>query len=313
MRLTRRGGHRSRPLMGAAPAPGKCNTAVMTIALVIKVADGIVIAADSATTLAQMSPDGQPVVANIYNNANKVFNLHKALPIGAMTWGLGNIGESSISTLSKDLRRRFHGDDTGHKDWALQKEAYAIDEVAQRAHEFLYSERYEPVAGSGEQPESLRLGFLIAGYSSDENVPHVYMLNPGSASPEPVEVLAGETGAAWWGQPEAIARIMNGMSLDTPLALQSLGLAPAVADQAAADLMGQVRASLVAPAMPIQDAIDLACFLVDATIQFVRFSPGSPTVGGPIDVATITKHEGFRWVRRKHFFEARLNPKEEVR
>jgi len=30
-------------------------------------------------------------------------------------------------------------------------------------------------------------------------------------------------------------------------------------------------------------------------------------------VATITKHEGFRWVRRKHFFEARLNPKEEVR
>jgi hypothetical protein len=62
--------------------------------------------------------------------------------------------------------------------------------------------------------------------------------------------------------------------------------------------------------MPIQDAIDLAHFLVDATIQFVRFSPGSPTVGGPIEIATITKHEGFKWVARKHYFESRLNPQE---
>jgi hypothetical protein len=60
--------------------------------------------------------------------------------------------------------------------------------------------------------------------------------------------------------------------------------------------------------MPIQDAIDLAEYLVHTTIQYVRFSPGEPVVGGPIEIATITKHEGFKWIRRKHFFEARLNP-----
>ncbi len=65
----------------------------------------------------------------------------------------------------------------------------------------------------------------------------------------------------------------------------------------------------MAPApMPIQDAIDLATFLVDVTIKFSRFAPGPPTVGGPIEVAAITKHEGFKWVRRKFYYQAKYNP-----
>lgn len=60
--------------------------------------------------------------------------------------------------------------------------------------------------------------------------------------------------------------------------------------------------------MPIQDAIDLAEFLARLTIEFVRFCPGDATVGGPIEIAAVTKHEGFKWVRRKHYFNAALNP-----
>ena len=32
------------------------------------------------------------------------------------------------------------------------------------------------------------------------------------------------------------------------------------------------------------------------------------TVGGPIDVAIISKGDGFVWIKRKHYFEPRLNP-----
>lgn len=60
--------------------------------------------------------------------------------------------------------------------------------------------------------------------------------------------------------------------------------------------------------MPIQDAIDLVEFLVDLTIKYSQFSPGATTVGGPIEIAAITKHEGFKWVRRKHYFTSELNP-----
>lgn len=59
--------------------------------------------------------------------------------------------------------------------------------------------------------------------------------------------------------------------------------------------------------MPIQDAIDLAEFLVHAAIMYSRFSPGAQIVGGPIEIAAITKHEGFKWIRRKHYYDQRLN------
>jgi hypothetical protein len=60
--------------------------------------------------------------------------------------------------------------------------------------------------------------------------------------------------------------------------------------------------------MPIQDAIDLGRFLVDAAINFSRFLPGPQVVGGPIEIAAITKHEGFKWIERKYYFDDKLNP-----
>jgi len=59
--------------------------------------------------------------------------------------------------------------------------------------------------------------------------------------------------------------------------------------------------------MPIQDAIDLVEYLIEVTVGFVRFAPGNATVAKPIDVAAITPHEGFKWVRRKHYFNSDLN------
>lgn len=283
----------------------------MTIALLIKVHDGVVLAADSATTVTAAQPDGSTAIVNIYNNANKVFNLHKNLPIGAMTWGLGNIGPASISTLSKDLRTRFHGVNTD--SWALDPEAYDVEDVASKAAKFFYEDRFVPVHQHVDEALKPELGYLVGGYSSDSGEPRVFVTSTtGSDAGKPVELLAGDTGAFWWGQPEAITRILTGVSLDTAAALSNLGVPAAQAQQTAIAIQQQVQTQLVVPAMPIQDAIDLAEFLVDATIQYVRFSPGGATVGGPIEIATITKHEGFKWVTRKHYFQAGLNPASET-
>ena len=59
--------------------------------------------------------------------------------------------------------------------------------------------------------------------------------------------------------------------------------------------------------MPTGDAIALADFLVGTTKQFVHFLRGADTVGGDTDLATITRHEGFKWIRRKHFYPRDLN------
>jgi hypothetical protein len=285
----------------------------MTIALLIKVNDGMVLASDSATTLVARMPDGSQAVSNTYNNANKVFNLHKGLPIGAMTWGLGNIGPASIATIAKDLRRRFHGDDTTPENWAIGDNSYEIESIAEKTRAYLHDGKYELVeqAASEEGVQAPQLGFLVAGYSRGSDEPRAYVMNFDSSGEASIdEVLANDTGAAWWGQPEAISRILTGLSPAVPNALVNLGvgLTPEQAQEVALGIQQQIKEQIAPPAMPIQDAIDLAEFLVHATIQFVRFSPGPPTVGGPIEIATITKHEGFRWVRRKHFFDSRLNP-----
>jgi hypothetical protein len=59
----------------------------------------------------------------------------------------------------------------------------------------------------------------------------------------------------------------------------------------------------------IHDAIDLARYLVKTAIGFTKFSitKQPKTVGGPIEIAAIIKHEGFRWIQRKHFYPAGLN------
>ena len=119
------------------------------------------------------------------------------------------------------------------------------------------------------------------------------------------------SGAAWWGLSEAITRLLLGVSQSLPEALVNLGVPPSDVPAYVSAIQGQVQQQLVPPAMPIQDAIDLAEFLVDVTIKFVRFSPGHPMVGGPVEIAAVTKHEGFKWVMRKHYYDARLNPTRE--
>ena len=279
---------------------------VMTIALAIKVDDGVVLAADSATTMLQTDSSGAVSVMNIYNNANKLFNLHKGLPLGALTWGLGNIGPASISTLAKDLRKRFDG--PAGSPGALDASSYDMETVSQNVQQFLETEKYDPAFVGVQQPDRPYLGFLTVGYSSGADSPQLFELSLGATPTVRQEVLKDDTGVIWWGQPEAISRILNGFSLDTPQALLNIGMDAASVDPVMRGLRQQVSAQLTQSAMPIKDAIDLAEFLVYATVQFVRFAPGNPTVGGPIEIATVTKHEGFKWVARKHYYDRKLNP-----
>lgn len=61
--------------------------------------------------------------------------------------------------------------------------------------------------------------------------------------------------------------------------------------------------------MPKQDLIELAEALVSITAIERKASDDAGTVGGPIDVALITRAEGFVWIKRKHHFNAELNPR----
>ena len=61
--------------------------------------------------------------------------------------------------------------------------------------------------------------------------------------------------------------------------------------------------------MPKQELIELAEALVSITAIERKATVDEGTVGGPVDVALITKHEGFVWIKRKHHFPRDLNPR----
>lgn len=142
----------------------------MTIAISLKVNDGVILGSDSASTLIDQGGE----VRNVYNHANKVFNLRKGLPIGAITWGSGAIGAVAISTLAKDLRKRFTGPEASHEAWSLEGVTYSIQGVAQRLREFIFDERYTPAFASAQpKPE---LGFIIAGFSAGSEMAEEFEL-----------------------------------------------------------------------------------------------------------------------------------------
>ncbi|HKZ76819.1 MAG TPA: hypothetical protein VJ124_00740 [Pyrinomonadaceae bacterium] len=281
----------------------------MTIAISLKVNDGLVLAADSASTLIGRAPEGTTTVVNIYNNANKIFNLRKSLPIGVITWGSGSIGNASISTLLKDLRRRLSTKEEMHEDWLIQTQMYTIQQVAERLRTFMFEEHYVPEFR--EWKEKPNLGFIVAGYSSGEAMAEEYQIDIANGTCGPPRLIRpkNDCGITWSGELEAISRLFFGFGTGLPVVLEkNLGVPKDQIGPSVDVLRNALTAPLVVPAMPIQDAIDLAEFLVDLTIKFSRFAPGAPTVGGPIEVAAISKHEGFKWIRRKHYFSREFNP-----
>ena len=61
--------------------------------------------------------------------------------------------------------------------------------------------------------------------------------------------------------------------------------------------------------MPNQELATLAESLIDLTSLKRHMSAERETVGGQIDVAIISRSDGFVWIKRKHYFPPELNPR----
>jgi len=59
--------------------------------------------------------------------------------------------------------------------------------------------------------------------------------------------------------------------------------------------------------LPKEELAELAESLLSLTSMKRKMSQGIETVGGPIDVAVISKGDGFIWIKRKHYFRPELN------
>lgn len=278
----------------------------MTVCVAVKVHDCLIFAADSASSLTGATADGEPVVLNVWAHGNKVFNLYKTKPIVAMTCGMGHMGPASISNLAKDLRRKLGDADD---PLFLDISNYSIGEVAEKALSF-FQGRYEaidpPLGNHGFE-------FWVGGYGANCDNAEIWKISLQNGDWLPIELIAGEDQdghVSFGGQPQAINRLLLGFDPSLGDALAELGMPEQAIPNILEQLQARLATPLVHPAMPIQDAINLADFLVDLTKRYFAFLPNADIVGGATDIATVTKHEGFKWIVRKHHYDAALNPRE---
>jgi hypothetical protein len=156
-----------------------------------------------------------------------------------------------------------------------------------------------------EQKKIPQLGFILAGYDKGGVGRLVEIRFP--ANREPI-VLAQNThenqGLVFQGQTDVIRRLIFGYD-------PSLGASPTLNKLSDADKeqlkteLGNFEYYIPYNYLPLQDGIDIALSLVQATVDMQRFSFGTrahpgdiPGVGGSVDVLTITP-SAISWVRKK--------------
>jgi hypothetical protein len=278
----------------------------MSIAVLIGVHDGLVLAADSASTLVINPPQGGgSMMTNVYDNANKIFNLIKGKPMGCATFGSGSIGNASIGTLIKDFRKKLSVRDPNVNEFKFDISNYSMEQIGRLLAEFLGKEcqKLKP-----HELAAINIGFLVGGYSSDESLGESWSVEIKQGVPvAPIKLREkDQPGMSWGGQGESLQRLVLGFSPTLFQILAQVSQPTKQPDQIAQELVpllvANLQANMVFAPMPIQDAIDLGRFLVHTAIMFSRFLPGPQVVGGPIEIAAITKHEGFKWIGRKHYF-----------
>lgn len=264
---------------------------LMTIAVAIKINNGLVLATDSASVIGEIDED-QAKVYHTYYNADKLFNLKKGEPIGCLTWGDGSINGVSISTLTKDFREKIKDIDTVN-----------VENIAEE-----FSSFFEEIL---EEPSDVNVGFLIAGYSDDNgHTPEMYIIEieKGVLSNRMPIIVNNDFSISWFGLEDYFSRFIFGIDpLIVPLLTEKEIVDEDTANRIVECCKENLKIPLGTSEMPIQDAIDLIKFLINIAESTSMFLPGPQLVGGPVDIAVITKHEGFKWIQRKHYYTQDLN------
>ncbi|AVA22455.1 hypothetical protein [Rhizobium sp. NXC24] len=274
----------------------------MTVCVCVKVNECMVFAADSASSFdagGAKDSNGDPI-QQVYRHGNKLFQLHRQYPIMGMTAGLGNFGQASIAMMAKQFRHMI-----GAKGTNPLGSDYKMEDVVALAQKFFLEEEFKNV------PDASGVGFefWIGGYSSGEKLPELWKLSVfnGNVLPPALVAETSDIGIFCGGQRDPIQRLIGGFGWKLEKILNDHGVTQDKFPKLYESVAPELLLPLVSPVMPIQDAIDLTEFLADMTKKVFRFRAVPEYVSGDIDVATVTKYENFRWIKRKYYYPQALN------
>ena len=260
----------------------------MTIIASGKVHDGIVLATDSMSQLIIRNASGQAGVAKTYCNARKLLQIEQ-LPIGVMSYGIGNIGERSIESLvleySRDMGKYVNGE-------------YTVEAVSRGLYTFIekyYLSAFDKVSAA-EREKTLRLGMFIGGYSPGKYLADQWEFELPTMGIKKVRD-ENQFGSSWRGVPVPFGRLYNGYDPRIPQQLKSLGVSDEILKQVFD--VKHWRMPIAYDGMPVQDALNFAVYILETTISAATFELGpTPSCGGPLQVVVILPPDKWQWVEQ---------------
>jgi hypothetical protein len=174
-----------------------------------------------------------------------------------------------------------------------------VEEFAKKLGEFFMGQ-WAKAGMPNPAPPNNDIVFFVGGYDEKEPYGRTFQLTVPS-NPKPVEQNTDTFGALWGGQREFTDRLIQGF--DPRLANEVQDILQIPPAQRRADLDSELRKKFTLPIpwqfLPLQDCVDLCVFLVRTTIQLEQWLVYVRGVGGAIDVATITRTDGFKAVQIK--------------
>lgn len=278
--------------------------ATVTVAVACNVSDGVVLAVDSAVTL--RAPDGSGI-EKIYENAEKLFPLG-GRPIGVAVYGLGALGDRSLGSYLAEFEKQ---------NPAVVDPRTTLNDVVEAARDFLmaaYMREVAPeVADNSGRPwdqvpdeEKPILGVVIGGFSHAAYVSEVWhLVLPRHDSPGSAERAfgQGEFGSSWYAMSGPIGRYIKGRDrglieeVIDYMERRSTPLTPPE-QQEVEELVQQYEYEIPYGAMPMEEGVAHARFLVELVVNHHRFSTGAPVVGGRVHVGKVNyRHGAFELVQ----------------
>jgi hypothetical protein len=262
----------------------------MTIVAAAVAPDGIVLAGDGRTTL--LSGRRHRVASD---HTHKVFAPFDG--IGIATYGSALIGERTIAGLMQEF--------VGKRAKAA---GCLVSDVSRDLEGFFTNALNDEAASTGKQPTPGQLGFIVAGYDDDGiGRIHEVLLPPvPKRGPiiEPDEVTTENPGVLFRGRTQHVRRLFEGYDRDG-IAAAKVTL-PAKLKEPFANLAFILNAPL-----SLQDALDLAMFVVRLTIDMERLTDGTiampegiPACGGDVHSLLVSRTTS-TWI-----IEPTLRPRE---
>ena len=271
----------------------------MSVAVVVKVSEGVVLAADSAAALHGRiaGPGGvQQGVVKTYYNAKKLMRIGD-FPVGVLTWGQAYIGARTIESLVREWEHN-EGWQSQKQYQEREKSSFSVEVCAEGLRKHIAQAHDEEFASL---PKERRpgLGVVVAGYSQGQFFPEIWRfvlpLDDQIHNQRPDRDGKPDFGASWFGLTDAIVRLHWGRDEN---AIKIISEKFDIPEQAVFEALQPLQYPIPFAVMPLQDAIEYASYVVNVVIGRFRFVLGVELCGGEIDIAAITQRE-FHWISKK--------------